>query len=104
MSDRMSHLLLLALVAAFAVLAYHSLEQKSVTIDEYGYLPAAYNLVSTGDLRFSEWHTPLVNRLLGLPLIGADVVAPEPPDGIPSEGRTWFWNNGKWFAEANAER
>ncbi len=63
LSDRISHLLLLALVAAFAVLAYHSLEQKSVTIDEYGYLPAAYHLVSTGDLRFSEWHTPLVNGL-----------------------------------------
>ncbi len=104
MPDRTSHLLLALLVAAFAAFSIHSLQQKSVTIDEYGFLPAAYNLVSTGDLRFSEWHTPLVNRLLGLPLIGADVVPLTPPDGIPSEGRTWFWNNGKWFAEANGDR
>ena len=104
MSDRTSHLLLLALVAAFAVLAHHSLEQKSVTIDEYGYLPAAYNLVSTDDLRFSEWHTPLVNGLLGLPLVGADVIAVDPPTGTPAEGRYWFWNNGRWFEEANGER
>jgi len=104
MSDRTSHLLLLALVAAFAALAYHSLEQKSVTIDEYGYLPAAYNLVSTGDPRFSEWHTPLVNGLLGLPLLGADIVPVVPPTGTPAEGRYWFWNNGRWFEEANGER
>ncbi len=94
MPDRTSHLLLVLLVAAFASLATHSLDQKSVTIDEYGYLPAAYNLVSTGDLRFSEWHTPLVNGLLGLPLIGADVIPVAPPDGTPAEGRYWFWNNG----------
>ena len=104
MPDRTSHLLLVLLVAAFASLAIHSLEQKSVTIDEYGYLPAAYNLVSTGDLRFSEWHTPLVNGLLGLPLIGADVLPFTPPDGTPVEGRYWFWNNGAWFAEANGDR
>ncbi len=74
-----------------------------MTIDEYGYLPAAYHLVSTGDLRFSEWHTPLVNGLLGLPLIGADVLPVVPPDGTPAEGRYWFWNNGRWFEEANAD-
>lgn len=104
MPDRTSHLLLVLLVAAFASLATHSLEQKSVTIDEYGFLPAAYNLVSTGDLRFSEWHTPLVNGLLGLPLIGADVIPVNPPDGSPVEARYWFWNNGAWFAEANGDR
>ncbi len=104
MPDRTSHLLLVLLVAVFAVLTTHSLEQKSVTIDEYGFLPAAYHLVSTGDLRFSEWHTPLVNGLLGLPLIGADVIPVDRPDGTPAEGRYWFWNNGEWFAEANGDR
>jgi hypothetical protein len=104
MPDRTSHLLLFLLVAAFASLGIHSLVQKSVTIDEYGFLPAAWNLVSTGDLRFSEWHTPLVNGLLGLPLLGADVLPFAPPDGTPVEGRYWFWNNGEWFAEANGDR
>ncbi len=59
MPDRTSHLLLVLLVAAFASLATHSLEQKSVTIDEYGYLPAAYNLVSTG-LKDSVKYAPVV--------------------------------------------
>lgn len=104
MSDRSSHLLLGLLVGGFAALAVHSLAQKSVTIDEYGYLPAAHHLVSTGDLRFSEWHTPLVNALLGLPLLGAEVLPVVPPEGAPAEGRFWFWNNGEWFAAANGER
>jgi hypothetical protein len=86
------------------VLVVTSLEQKSVTIDEYGYLPAAYNLVSTGELRFSDWHTPLVNFLLGLPLIGAEVEPAALPAGTPAESRYWFWNNGRWFAQTNAER
>ena len=86
--------MLLTLLCAFAVLAYTSLKQKSVTIDEYGYLPAAYNLISTGDLRFSEWHTPLINGLLGLPLIGAEIEPITPPPDMPAEGRYWFWNNG----------
>jgi len=104
MSGRTSHLLLVVLLAAFALLATHSLQQKSVTIDEYGFLPAAYNLVSTGDLRFSEWHTPLVTGLLGLPLIDAEVLPFGPPDDTPAEGRYWFWNNGAWFAAANGDR
>jgi hypothetical protein len=104
MSSRLSLLSLLAILLTFAALAYTSLEQKSVTIDEYGYLPAAYNLVSTGDLRFSEWHTPLVNQLLGLPLIRAEVDPITPPTGTPPDGRFWFWNNGDWFADANRER
>jgi hypothetical protein len=101
---RLSHVLLLILLVAFAGLAYTSLEQKSVTIDEYGYLPAAFNLISTGEVRFSEWHTPLVNGLLGLPLVGADIEPITPPPGTPADGRYWFWNNGDWFADANGER
>ena len=101
MSRRLSLLALLTLVVTFCALAYTSLEQKSVTIDEYGYFPAAYNLLSTRDLRFSEWHAPLVNVLLGLPLIGADIEPISWPPGTPVEDRFRFWENGARFADAN---
>ena len=55
-------------------------------------------------MRYSEWHAPLVNTLLGLPLIGADLEPLPPPDGAPPQARYWFWNNGSSFARAHAER
>ncbi|MEE2663221.1 MAG: phospholipid carrier-dependent glycosyltransferase [Myxococcota bacterium] len=65
---RGAHWLLLAMLVAHAVLAVTSLVGKSVTVDEFGHLPAGVYLLETGDFTHASLNPPLMHWLSALPV------------------------------------
>jgi hypothetical protein len=94
-------LALLAVVCA--ALCEITLREKSVTIDEFGHVPAGFNYLATGDARFCRLHPPLANVVAALPLLFLDV-EPGFGNGLPPELRFGFWENGEAFMHRNAAR
>ena len=92
-------LALLGLGAALSLaVGLRSTWQNSITVDEFGHLPAGLNLLQTGDMRYAELNPPLMNSLNALPLWLADVPAVQVPEGS-EDSRYSFWSNGAWFME-----
>ena len=88
----------LVLMSIFYIgLAYHSLVQKSVTIDEFGHLPVGFNVLKRGDFRYCELNPPLMNMISSLPLLGRNLIVPATPREIPEAHRYSFWANGYFF-------
>jgi len=94
---------LLALTALFVLLAVNSLVQKSVTVDEFGHLPAGFNLLRTADFGYCDYNPPLMNVLSSLPLLVMDL--PDKTVAVPAEEehRYSFWVNGYSFMNRHRE-
>jgi hypothetical protein len=78
------------------------LADKSVTIDEFGHLPAGVNVLSTGDFRYCQLNPPLMNLLSALPLRSMEITEP-PRRGMSLKSRYSFWVNGYAFMDTNRE-
>lgn len=85
----------------FVTLEIFSMRVKSVTIDEFGHLPAGLNLLNSGDFRYCTLNPPLMNALSALPLRLASVGINHSTD-LPANFRYNFWNNG--YAFMNQQR
>ena len=88
---------LTAMGLAFLTLAFSSLRVKSVTVDEFGHLPAGYNLLRTGDFRHAELNPPLVNALSALPLLPMRLEASSTATDVEVSGPYRFWTDGYRF-------
>ncbi len=103
-SNRAAWLLLGGLGVVFVTLTVTSLRDKSVTIDEFGHLPAGHNLLATGNLDYCEFNPPLLNVLSALPLrfgvLSRESVA-SPPE---PEHKYSFWANGYSFMKRHPDR
>lgn len=88
---------LLGLAAAYVALAVDSLTQKSVTVDEFGHLPAGYNALTTGDLDYCELNPPLINVLCALPVAAMNLQPSGPELPLEPQYRHSFWANGYAF-------
>jgi len=92
-------------IALFAILALHlfiassSMQQTSVTIDEYSHLPAAHSYWQTGEFRLDSLNTPLVRWIYGIPLQFQDIAFPM-AEGWESKNH---WTFAYEYQYANAE-
>jgi hypothetical protein len=68
--------ILLLILLTFAGLAWNSLKQKSVTVDEFAHLPAGLSILRTGDFRMYPHASPLIQLLTALPLLRSHAVLP----------------------------
>ena len=87
---------LACLGAIYLTLAGLTLRAKSVTVDEFGHLPAGLNLWNSGDFAYGELNPPLMNALSALPLKLAGIRTVYPRD-FPQDSRHGFWANGYLF-------
>jgi len=89
---------LACLCVVYLILAMTSLHTNSVTVDEFGHLPAGLNLLNTGDYRYCELNPPLMNALSAVPmkLQGIEITLPR---DFPEKYRHSFWDNGYLFME-----
>jgi len=94
--------LLLAMLGAHAVLSVTSLVGKSVTVDEFGHLPAGVYLLETGDFAHASLNPPLMHWLSALPVRFVEPsgrpnpVAPAVRELYRSTANR-FWQNGYRF-------
>ncbi len=102
--SRIALALLGAIIVLYALLAVSSLQQKSVTIDEFAHLPVGYNLLRTGDFDYCALNPPLLNVLSALPLLALDLGPGEPPQFSYSDDSHSFWNNGYLFMQRYGPR
>jgi len=88
------------IAAAFAFFTLDTIENTSVTVDEFARIPASASYLETGDLRIDSVGTPPLTRLLiGLPFAGLE---PEIPRGKGwNSGNMWMF--GWEFMMANRD-
>ena len=97
---RRYELYLLGIVlAAFFALTWMSLAQKSVTVDEFVYVPAGLSHLRTGDFRLEAMNPPLLRMLAALPLAMSEVKLPLEMGWKSGQQ----WQMGYEFMAANAE-
>ena len=91
-------LLALAILGSlYGFLAVTSLEDDSVTVDEFGHLPIGWKVLTTGDFRYCTLNPPLMNVLSALPLLFMDMTPRPMPEHPDIEVGTNFWANGYDF-------
>lgn len=78
-----------------------SMEQTSITYDEFAHLPAGYSYLKTGDFRMYNHNPPLIKLIAALPLLFTEAQLPESSYWNSAEVvmRPWFY--GTDFMRAN---
>ena len=69
MSNRLTNLLAVVLLAFMFLLAVFSMKDDAVTYDEVAHLPAGYSYLTQKDMRMNPEHPPLIKDLSALPLL-----------------------------------
>ncbi len=87
----------------YIALAATSLITDSVTAEEFGHLPAGYNLLHSGDFRYGELNPPLMNMLSALPVCALAPGWTAPSPNLPPALRYSFWANGYFFMVQHRE-
>lgn len=91
MSNRLTNLLALILLAIMFFMAVFSIKEDSLTMDELAHLPAGYSYLSQQDMRLNPEHPPLMKDLAALPLLFIEGIK------FPSEIKDWETDiNGQW--------
>ena len=91
MSNRLTYFLAGILLVAVFLLAFFSIKDDSLTMDELAHLPAGYSYLTQQDMRLNPEHPPLVKDLAALPLLFIENIK------FPSEISAWQKDvNGQW--------
>lgn len=99
----MSWALLGALAVAYLTLSITSLLGKSVTVDEFGHLPAGFNTLRSGDFRHCTLNPPLMNVLSALPVAAMGPRPTQEPPPFRLAPSFDFWESGYRFMFAYPE-
>lgn len=83
----------------WCALASASLRETSITIDEFGHLPAGYHLLTTGDFGYCSLNPPLLTGLTALPLLFMDLPDEGRPGPLGRDAGYDFWANGYRFMD-----
>ncbi|MCK5044298.1 glycosyltransferase family 39 protein [Candidatus Parcubacteria bacterium] len=91
MSNRLTNLLAVVLLAFMFLLAVFSMKDDAVTYDEAAHLPAGYSYLTQKDMRLNPEHPPLIKDLSALPLLFIKDI------NFPSDIDAWQKDaNGQW--------
>ncbi|MDP2663898.1 MAG: glycosyltransferase family 39 protein, partial [bacterium] len=90
-SNRKTNLIAAFLLLFMAGLAFFSILNDSLTMDEVAHLPSGYSYLTQKDMRLNPEHPPLIKDLAALPLLFIDNI------NFPSEIEAWKTKvNGQW--------
>ena len=91
LSNRKTNLIAALLLLFMAGLAFFSILNDSLTMDEVAHLPSGYSYLTQKDMRLNPEHPPLIKDLAALPLLFVDNI------NFPSEIDAWKTKvNGQW--------
>jgi len=99
LSNRLTNLIALCLLAFVFLIAVFSIKNDSLTMDEVVHLPAGYSYLTQKDMRLNPEHPPLIKDLGALPLLFINASANSAQEKIkfPSEISAWKNDiNGQW--------
>lgn len=91
MSNRLTKSIAMFLLAFVFVLAFLSIQEDSLTMDELAHLPAGYSYLSQMDMRLNPEHPPLVKDFSAVPLMFLKNI------NFPYPAKAWTTDiNGQW--------
>jgi len=91
MSDKLTNIIAVILLALMFFLAVKSMAGDSLTMDEVAHLPGGYAYLTQKDMRLNPEHPPLLKDLAALPLLFIKGI------NFPSEIQAWKDDiNGQW--------
>jgi len=99
LTDRTANIVAFLLLIFVFVLAFFSVKDDSLTMDEVVHLPAGYSYLTQKDMRLNPEHPPLIKDLGALPLLFINASANSAQEKIkfPSEISAWKNDiNGQW--------
>jgi len=97
MSNRTANIIAVFLLIFVFLIAFLSVKNDSLTMDEVAHLPAGYGYLTQKDMRLNPEHPPLIKDLGALPLLFIKNIK------FPSEIPAWKsdingqWNFGRYF-------
>jgi hypothetical protein len=85
------HFWAVLLIAIMFFLAFLSIKNESLTMDELPHLPAGYSYLTQKDMRINPEHPPLIKDIAALPLLFIKNI------NFPSDHKSWTEDvNGQW--------
>ncbi len=91
MSNRTANIIAVFLLTFVFFIAFFSVKNDSLTMDEVAHLPAGYSYLTQKDMRLNPEHPPLIKDLGALPLLFIKNIK------FPSEISAWKSDiNGQW--------
>lgn len=91
MSNKLAKIIALFLLAFVFIIAFLSIQEDSLTMDELAHLPAGYSYLSQMDMRINPEHPPLVKDFSAVPLLFLKDI------NFPYDAKSWANDiNGQW--------
>lgn len=91
MSNNLSKIIAVFLLIFVFIIAFSSIQNDSLTMDELAHLPAGYSYLSQMDMRLNPEHPPLVKDFSAVPLLFIDNIY------FPYNAKSWTTDvNGQW--------
>jgi len=96
LNNKITNLLASCLLILMLGLAFFSMRDDAVTMDELAHIPAGYSYITQKDMRLNPEHPPLLKDLAGLSVwLGSKLTAS--PIRFPSQAKSWQEDiNGQW--------
>lgn len=102
MSNRLTNLIAAGLLILMFFLAFFSMKDISLTMDESAHIPAGYAYLSQKDYRLNPEHPPLIKDLAALPLLTQSLNFPENhPSWLEGVNRQWWFGNQFLYQSGN---
>ena len=91
MSNRTANIIVVFLLTLVFFIAFFSVKNDSLTMDEVAHLPSGYSYLTQKDMRLNPEHPPLIKDLAAFPLLFIKNIK------FPSEISAWQKDvNGQW--------
>jgi len=91
MSNRLANIIAAGLLIFVFLMAFFSMRDDSLTMDEVAHLPAGYSYLTQKDMRLNPEHPPLIKDLAAVPLLFIKDI------NFPSDIKAWKEDiNGQW--------
>ncbi|MCX6759910.1 MAG: glycosyltransferase family 39 protein, partial [Candidatus Nealsonbacteria bacterium] len=92
MSNSITKIIATFLLIFVFVIAFFSIQNDSLTMDEQAHLPAGYSYLSQMDMRLNPEHPPLIKDLSAVPLLFIKNIE------FPYDAKAWTTDvNGQWI-------
>jgi hypothetical protein len=102
MSNRTTNLIAVGLLSLMFLLAFFSMKDDSLTMDESAHIPAGYSYLTQKDYRLNPEHPPLIKDLAAFPLLFLNLNFPKDhPSWTEGVNQQWWFGNQFLYQSGN---